>query len=328
MSFFKGCLRGALLSALLVLCGCQKSPDVSITFGGDMFLARDGNALFTQVDPWSQVSKAIQRQQSGAQQTFFFANLESPVYEATQTGQTSKPSGYDLCADSSQLKLLKQGGVSLVNLANNHEMDCGSGSTDATRQTVLQNGINVVGPDLIPTFLDTTAGKIGILAAEDVTQPLNIDGLISAIQTVRKQCDVLIVSLHWGNEYQTGESQRQQQLAQKLADAGVDVLWGTHPHVLQSIKWVSSSDGKHQMLAMYSLGNLLTDQWMTSDTQQSVLVTLQFQAKNMVKISILPIQMDRSSLQLTLPNTDVVKMIEDRLGVNEISTAIISLSAP
>ena len=328
MKLVKFCMRGALILTLLVLSGCYSAPSVSITFGGDIALARSGKALFAQTNPWQQVSGAILLQQNGSGQTFFFANLESPVKTDAVSFMDDKSKGYDLCADVDQLSLLKQGGMTLVNLANNHINDCGMDSAANTRILVEKAGLDVVGPDLTPVFLETQAGKIGLLAAEDVTQPLDENKLLEAVKNIRANCNILIVSLHWGNEYQSGVSTRQEQLAHDLANAGVDVLWGTHPHVLQKMDWISSQQGGHQMLAMYSLGNLLMDQWMTDQTQQSVLVTLQIQEKKIKKLSILPLKMDRTNLQLLLPDEREMQKIEAQLGVNELSGNGVSITLP
>lgn len=309
-------MRGALILALLVLCGCQSVPSVSITFGGDIALARSGKALFAQTNPWRLVGRAIRLQQNGSGQTFFFANLESPIKVDAIPFMDVKTGGYDLCANADQLSLFKQGGVTLVNLANNHINDCGMNSAANTRILVTGVGLDAVGPDLKPVFLETQAGRIGLLAAEDVTQSLDEEKLIEAVKRIRADCDILIVSLHWGNEYQSGVSTRQEQLAGDLANAGVDILWGTHPHVLQKMEWINSQQGGHQMLVMYSLGNLLMDQWMLDQTQQSVLVTLQIQEKKIKKISLLPLKMERTSMQLLLPDEREIQKIEAQLGVN------------
>ena len=283
-----------------------------------MILARDGKALFTNVNPWSQINSNILKQQNNANQSYFFVNLESPVEDVQQSQPSLKVPGYDLCADVGQLSVLKQGGVSLVNLANNHKEDCGANRSPDTRQLIEQNGIQSVGPEFASTILDTQAGKIAVIAGEDVTQPVDVDALLKAVAMARSQSDFLIVSMHWGNEYQNGANQRQRDLAQKLADAGVDVLWGTHAHVLQPMGWMNSSDGSSRMLVMFNLGNLLADQWMTSETQQSALVTIEIKEKRITQVSVLPIQLDHASRQLVLPDAEVTQSIEANLGINEL----------
>jgi gamma-polyglutamate biosynthesis protein CapA len=323
MKFVSFFLRGALILALLAFSGCTPAPKVAITFGGDIILARDAKALFEQIDPWQNVNKAIKDQQGGAVQTFFLANLESPISK----NDTKQPDGtaeeFDLCANFETLSVLKQGGINFVNLANNHQNDCNNEIKDAaqgsTSLLVNKAGIQSVGPDLEPSFLETKAGRVGLIGIEDINQPVDEKQLIESVKKIKLKCDILVVSIHWGNEYQNGITDRQKELAQVLADAGVDVLWGTHPHVLQPIQWIKASEGDHKMLAMYSLGNLLADQWMTPQTQQSALITLMVQNKKVVAITVLPLQLDRNSRQLTLTTTDVSQEIKKHLGISELT---------
>ena len=79
------------------------------------------------------------------------------------------------------------------------------------------------------------------------------------LAAIRPECDYLIVSMHWGNEYQTAESDYQKRLAQLLCDGGADLIIGTHPHVLQPMKWLEREDG-HKTLCAYSLGNFVSNQ--------------------------------------------------------------------
>ena len=79
------------------------------------------------------------------------------------------------------------------------------------------------------------------------------------LAAIRSECDYLIVSMHWGNEYQTTENDRQNELAQLLCDGGADMIIGTHPHVLQPMEWLEREDG-HKTLCAYSLGNFISNQ--------------------------------------------------------------------
>jgi Putative enzyme of poly-gamma-glutamate biosynthesis (capsule formation) len=321
-------MRGALFLALLLLCGCSKTPEVTITFGGDVMLAREGTPLFAQVNPWEQIAQSLKQQQSGASQSFFLANLESPVYDPAKLQPEENIPGYDLCATSDQINILKQGGIDLVNLVNNHTLDCGAAAAAGEAQLLQEAGIASIGSGFTPTFIDTKAGKLGFLVAEDVTAPIDEQAFLTAVRQARARCDVLIIALHWGNEYQSGTSLRQRELAQALADAGVDILWGTHPHVLQPMQWLNSSDGKHKTLVMYSLGNLLADQYMTSATQQTGLITIGIQNKEITSIALLPLVMDRSSGQLVLADSAAQQSIEDQLKVSRLSRAGIDLRVP
>ncbi|MDO5738055.1 MAG: CapA family protein [Eubacteriales bacterium] len=74
-----------------------------------------------------------------------------------------------------------------------------------------------------------------------------------------EQADFIIVLLHWGYEYHNEPNAYQLELAQFLADSGVDLVVGAGPHVLQPIQWLERPDGG-QMLCYYSLGNFISNQ--------------------------------------------------------------------
>lgn len=72
--------------------------------------------------------------------------------------------------------------------------------------------------------------------------------------------DKLIVMLHWGNEYQSLASKEQKKLAQQLFDKGVDIIVGSHPHVLQPMEYHKDSITQKEQLIAYSLGNYVSNQ--------------------------------------------------------------------
>ncbi len=79
------------------------------------------------------------------------------------------------------------------------------------------------------------------------------------IRRARETADFVIVAPHWGNEYQTKPSSEQKELARFFANCGADLIIGTHPHVVQPMEWITSSDGR-QVLVYYSLGNFVSAQ--------------------------------------------------------------------
>ena len=68
-----------------------------------------------------------------------------------------------------------------------------------------------------------------------------------------------MVFAHWGNEYQNTEADSQKRWAQLFADEGATVIVGHHPHVVQPLKKVLSSDGR-EVWVYYSLGNFISNQ--------------------------------------------------------------------
>ena len=74
------------------------------------------------------------------------------------------------------------------------------------------------------------------------------------IEAVRDQVDLLLVSMHFGTEYSFGVSERQRAIATYLADLGVDIVIGTHPHVVEPIEFIDDT------MVIYSLGNFISAQ--------------------------------------------------------------------
>ena len=74
------------------------------------------------------------------------------------------------------------------------------------------------------------------------------------IEAVRDQVDVLMVAMHWGVEYTHNPTEYQKDSAQFLADNGVNIVIGAHPHVIQPVTWIGDT------LVVYSLGNFVSAQ--------------------------------------------------------------------
>lgn len=83
--------------------------------------------------------------------------------------------------------------------------------------------------------------------------------VIEDIQEAKKLADMVLVFPHWGTEYQTKPSSYQKKFAYEMAEAGADLIIGTHPHAPQPVEWITAEDG-HQTLCFYSLGNYVSTQ--------------------------------------------------------------------
>lgn len=94
-------------------------------------------------------------------------------------------------------------------------------------------------------------------------QPVDSDRLVKWIDKAETVADVVIVSMHWGAEYNQKPNAEQRRLAGIIADAGADVILGHHTHCIQPIEWVEGKDG-NKTLCFYSLGNF------TSETDETV----------------------------------------------------------
>ena len=87
--------------------------------------------------------------------------------------------------------------------------------------------------------------------------------MVKWIDLAEQTADVVIVSMHWGAEYNQKPNAEQKRLAQLLSDAGADVILGHHTHGIQPIEWIEGKDG-NKTLCFYSLGNF------TSETDETV----------------------------------------------------------
>lgn len=85
------------------------------------------------------------------------------------------------------------------------------------------------------------------------------------VENAKEISDFVVVSCHWGNEYDSDSNSFQKKYAQLFADLGVDVVLGTHSHTLQPVEWIDGKDG-HKTLVAYSLGNFVSGM-MEQETQ-------------------------------------------------------------
>lgn len=164
-------------------------------------------------------------------------------------------------------------GFNLISLANNHTLDRGqkavyaslaywkdkpaltAGSYESfqarnTPKILEKNGIKY-------TLLAYTYGTNGIPVPKGKEYLVNVYTkamLQNDIRAIREQVDLLIVSMHWGIEYEFEPSAEQKKYAKLLADLGVDLVIGTHPHVVQPAEYIGDT------LVFYSLGNLISAQ--------------------------------------------------------------------
>lgn len=145
------------------------------------------------------------------------------------------------------INILTQNSVEAVSLANNHTMDYGQSGYDSTVATLEGVGIPYVERDS-STILTTKNGlTIGIYGA--VYYVMDTEVITAAIRQLREQADIVIFAPHWGFEMNTQRNQDQVDLAHAVIDAGADIVWGSHPHVLQAME--EYNGGK----IFYSLGN-------------------------------------------------------------------------
>lgn len=175
-------------------------------------------------------------------------------------------------------------------------------------------------------YLPAGEQTVAFLALDTYSNGYELDIFEEVIRTSRGKSDLVVVSLHWGNEYQAGPTFEQEVLAQGLIDAGADLVWGHHPHVLQRMEWRESTTDGHRGLVMYSLGNLLADQYMLPDAMRTALVKIEFKSHEIRGIEVIPLMLDTQSKQLKLvTQKDMLTLITDRLGLAHLTIKSVTI---
>jgi len=190
-----------------------------------------------------------------------FGNLETVL----SNRGNSPEKRVSLRTDPGNICYLKNNGFNIVNIANNHIMDYGEEGLFDTIDILKKSNIRFIGAGrnieeavrseifnkhgLSIGFMGFTS--VGIAAEEKSSgcAPLSKKLIIKCVSEVRKQVDILVVSLHWGIEYVFYPAPEQQKLARVLIDNGADLIIGHHPHVIQGIEEYRNK------LIIYSLGN-------------------------------------------------------------------------
>lgn len=172
-----------------------------------------------------------------------FINLENPL---TDGGRPANKS-FVFRGPTAYTGILTQGSVEFANVANNHSMDYGQTGFDDTLKALDGVGIHYAADGTYRIFTTASGLTIGIYAR---TYPQDADGLAEAIAALREEgAEIVIVCYHWGKEYYYKPNQLQMDLGHAAIDAGADIVYGHHSHVLQPVEEYNGG------VIFYSLGN-------------------------------------------------------------------------
>ena len=192
----------------------------------------------------------------------------------------------------------KDAGIQILATANNHSCDRGKNGIIKTINKLDKIGVRHFGTyinkkardEFNLLILEKNTIKIGLLNYTYGTNGLPIpEGLcVNLIDTSQMKLDIekskkarldkLVVLLHWGVEYQLKPSKEQRKLAEFLYKNGVDVIIGSHPHVIQPMEFKKNKEGLEK-LTVFSLGNFISNQ-RKPNTDGGAIVKLNFVKKN------------------------------------------------
>ena len=172
-------------------------------------------------------------------------NLETTITDATSHMDKT----YYFRAPYEYVNILKEGSVEAVSVANNHAKDYFTQGRKDTVRTLMENDILVSGENYV-TSVEIKGVKIAILSYVTFQTGFNYKSAIERdLPYMRKTHDIVIVSMHWGQELDYEANRGDVDLAHMMVDMGADIVVGHHPHVIQGIE---NYKGKY---IVYSLGN-------------------------------------------------------------------------
>jgi poly-gamma-glutamate capsule biosynthesis protein CapA/YwtB (metallophosphatase superfamily) len=286
-------------------------PEITLAFGGDVhFAERTLSLLDNPATAFGPVSSLFQAADLS------MVNLETAV----TTRGTPEPKQFHFRAPPASFAAVKDAGLDVVSLANNHTLDYGQVGLADTLAAAATSGVPIVGAGVnadtaYAPWITTVKGvRIAVLAFSQITElastwvatdsraglamaitDAQIERAAAAVRAARTQADVVVVYMHWGQEYNQCPIALQRKAAAALAGAGASMIIGTHAHVMQGDGWLG------QTYVAYGLSNFV---WWYNDAQSNdtgvIRVTLAGSA--VAKTEFLPAYIDRTTGQ-PIPST-------------------------
>lgn len=208
------------------------------------------------------------------------ADIALANFETVTAGKDIKFSGYPRFNTPKESLLgIKEAGFDILTTANNHSLDQGKKGLIKTIEAIEEYGLKNIGTYREPNkdiFIEEIKGiKLGLLSytyglngmdvalsPEELSYMVNLideDKIKSDIEKTKELgADLIVVFIHWGNEYHREPSEYQIELGDKMMEWGADIILGSHPHVIQKSETINKN-GKDKFI-VYSMGNFLSNQ--------------------------------------------------------------------
>jgi poly-gamma-glutamate capsule biosynthesis protein CapA/YwtB (metallophosphatase superfamily) len=285
------------------------TPEITLTFAGDVHFAQRTLTLLEK-DPQTAFGPVADI--FGASD-LAMVNLETAV---TDRG-TPEPKQFHFRAPSTAFEAILAAGIDVVTMANNHALDYGRVGLDDSLGAAKAAGMPVVGIGedaahaYAPFVAEVKGVKIAFLgmsqvaelsgswAARDdrsgIAMAFNTTKAVAAVKAAAKAADVVVVYMHWGQEYNQCPTAAMKTFAKKIADAGATMIIGTHAHVLQGGGWLGST------YVEYGLSNFL---WWYNDagSNDTGVLRVTLTGTRITKTEFLPAYIDRKTGQ-PIPST-------------------------
>lgn len=221
-------------------------------------------------------------------------------FSVSARGQKMRGKAYTFRSKPSNLKFLKQLGVDVAGLANNHCYDYGRTAFLDTLRHLKRAGFLTVGAGeniqeaKKPVYLDIKGTTVAIVAATraekliltpaagknspGVFRTYDDSAYVKEIRKAKKKADYVIAYVHWGTEYSTALEKAQRSQAKDYIRAGADAVVGAHTHCMQGIGYYKG------VPIFYSLGNF----WFNEKTLYTTVLELTIDGKGKMKAKMVP----------------------------------------
>lgn len=214
-------------------------------------------------------------------------NLETPLLKNCPT----TVEGMIFCGTAKNIEGLKAINVTVANLANNHAGNHGNAGVEETKNLLHENGILTTGITN-PAYQDVRGIRFAFLGYNDITKPQ--PGIANAseaaikkeIALAQRTADIVVVTFHWGVEYQAQPDEDQKRLGRLAIDSGADLVIGNHPHWIQPIEFYKGR------LITYAHGNFIFDQMWSQKTREGVIGRYIFYDKKLIDVVYMPLQIN------------------------------------
>jgi len=241
-----------------------------IFFVGDLMLARNVERRLATIG----VKQALSGISPLWSDSYVVANFEAAIPEKHVPAPDFT---FQFSVNSELLPGLEASGVTHVSLANNHSYDFGVSGYQNTMTSLNNIGIEPFGhpynlSSSSVSTISTGNRKVAIIGINLISSKINIVSLKEVVEKLSMTTDLQIVYIHWGDEYIQKQSLAQRELAISLAEMGIDVIIGHHPHVIQGIEQINKT------LVFYSLGNFIFDQYFSEEVQLGLMLSLDLKA--------------------------------------------------
>lgn len=235
-----------------------------------------------------------------------FGNLESPL---GTSGRPIPGKGIWYRGKAEAMETVVKGRFDIINVANNHSLDYDSDLFLETIASLDNNKIAHIGGGKTltdaraPVIIERNGLRIGFLGYSDMAEifwdysyprmfaatdelpgiaPLRREMILEDVVKLRDKVDLVVVSLHWGEEYQNVPTAVQKALAHEVIDAGACLVLGHHAHAIQGVEFYEGG------VIAYSLGNFITDQQFDDTVRESMVATFTLGIEGVINTEVIP----------------------------------------